>query len=119
MEVSKSTCIAMAVMIHLAKSDGKRETIKDIAKTLKINFHSTQKAVQALRKHGFVDTKYGVYGGIKLIGEPREITMGRIFLALEKMKYPRKELIWIFRIAYADWIRALNEQTLYDMLEAE
>lgn len=78
MRLTLHTDFALRVLIQVGLNDGKLTTINDIAKSFDISKHHLMKVVNDLGQKGYLDTVRGRNGGIRLMRQPREISIGQV-----------------------------------------
>jgi Rrf2 family nitric oxide-sensitive transcriptional repressor len=69
-------------LTHLAASE-KEGTSEDLARKLDIPFNHLAKLVQNLSRRGFLSTRRGKGGGLKLAVDPRDINVSAVIEAVE------------------------------------
>src|SRR5271166_3720041 len=84
MRLTLHTDFALRVLIHVGLNDGKLTTINDIAQSFGISKAHLMKVVNDLSQKGYLDTKRGRNGGIRLMREPRDINIGQVVRDTEK-----------------------------------
>ncbi len=82
MKLTRKADFAIRLLIHLA-SDSKESTSRALAKTLNIPFNHLAKIVHELSRHGFIITKKGKGGGLKLAKNPASINVYEVVSAIE------------------------------------
>ena len=78
MRLTLHTDYALRVLIQAGLNDGKLTTIKEIAQTFDISKAHLMKVVNDLSQKGYLDTVRGRNGGIRLMREPRDISIGQV-----------------------------------------
>jgi len=88
---SKATEYALNALVYLAGQPEKRQCgVNEIADALNIPQHFLGKILQDLRKHEFVISTRGRYGGFQLARSPEQIGVYDIVESLEEIqKYER------------------------------
>lgn len=84
MRVNRHTDYALRVLLYLAARPGERVTTDSLAQGYGISVHHLQKVVRALGELELLDLKRGVGGGVRLIPDPAEVTLGFVVRALEE-----------------------------------
>lgn len=82
--MSQSCKYGLRATVLLASMD--RDTyvsIRELSSELSISFHFLTKIFQKLNAAGFVESKKGVNGGVKLSGPPAQITFMDIVVAID------------------------------------
>jgi len=69
---------ALRVLTHVAVADGKLITISDVAKTFNISKQHLMKIVNKLSQKGYLHTRRGRGGGIRLRRPPADINIGQV-----------------------------------------
>ncbi len=82
MQITRHTDIALRLLMYLSVRP-QRVTIGDAAEGLRVSRHHLVKIAGRLGELGHLDVVRGNAGGICLAGDPRQITVGRIFRELE------------------------------------
>ena len=86
MRLSLQTDLALRSLMYLAANDGRtRVSTSQIAQRFRVSKFHLQKAVQALRKLGYVGSTSGRFGGLNLAVPASGIRIGRVVAALESM----------------------------------
>lgn len=84
MQVTRAADYAMRGMIYLAQQEsGKLSNIKEMADHENVPEKFMRKLIHILHKSGFIESKRGKYGGVKLLIEPEFITILDIYEAIE------------------------------------
>ena len=84
MRLTLHTDFALRVLIYVGLNDGELTTINDIAQSFGISKAHLMKVVNDLSQKGYLDTKRGRNGGIRLMREPRDINIGQVVRDTEK-----------------------------------
>ena len=74
---------ALRVLLYLRVAPGRRGSVGDIAAAHKISRNHLDKVVQRLAGAGLVETVRGRAGGVHLVRDPSEITVGEIMRTME------------------------------------
>lgn len=86
MRLSLQTDLALRSLMYLAANDGRsRVSTSHIAGRFGVSKFHLQKAVQALRKLGYVGSTSGRFGGLRLTMPASRIRIGTVMAALESM----------------------------------
>ncbi|MDD4160404.1 MAG: Rrf2 family transcriptional regulator [Synergistaceae bacterium] len=80
---SEATYIALHAMVLIAKKNGQRISIKDMAETICVSEAHLAKVVMRLAHTGFISTTRGPGGGAVLAKKPEEISFLDIVEAIE------------------------------------
>ncbi len=83
MQLSLHADYACRVLMYLATNQGEIASIQEIAESFDISENHLIKIVHQLGKRGFLVTKRGRGGGIRLARLPRDITIGHIVRQME------------------------------------
>src|SRR5215469_6024580 len=78
MRLTLYTDYALRVLIQVGLNEGKRSTIKDIARSFGISKPHLMKVVNDLSQKGYLETVRGRKGGIRLMREPQDINIGQV-----------------------------------------
>lgn len=78
MRLTVQTDYALRVLMHVAVHDGERPTIAQIAAAYGISRNHVMKVVHQLGLAGFLETRRGQGGGIRLARPAREIIVGDV-----------------------------------------
>jgi Rrf2 family nitric oxide-sensitive transcriptional repressor len=92
MELRQSTGHGIHVLILCAREPAAWIKVDLLARTLGLTATNTYKIVAMLKTRGFVVSKPGRTGGIRLAQPPADIDLGTIVVALERpqLRLPRK-----------------------------
>jgi len=82
MKITRASDYAIRLLAHLA-GDGEEWTSIELAKELDIPFNHLAKLVQIMSRRGYVITRKGKGGGLKLAQDPRRIDLAEIVEAVE------------------------------------
>jgi Rrf2 family transcriptional regulator, nitric oxide-sensitive transcriptional repressor len=86
LRLSLQTDLALRSLMYLAANDGRaRVSTSHIAQRFRVSKFHLQKAVQALRKLGYVGSTSGRFGGLSLAVPASGIRIGSVVAALESM----------------------------------
>ena len=87
LNVGEMGALALHVLLELAVlrkgSPEGRKTVQDIAAKLKASVHTLQKVTRRLIMMEMIEGTRGVNGGLKLIGNPRAITLLQVLEGVE------------------------------------
>ncbi len=82
MKITKASDYAIRLLTHLAAGE-KEGTSEEFARELDIPFNHLAKLVQNLSRRGFLITRKGRGGGLKLAADPQSINVGAVIEAVE------------------------------------
>jgi Rrf2 family transcriptional regulator, nitric oxide-sensitive transcriptional repressor len=74
---------ALRVLLYLRVAPGRRGSIAEIARAHRISRNHLDKVVQRMCSADLVATSRGRGGGVRLVRDPRTITVGDVFRAME------------------------------------
>jgi len=131
MRLTLHSDFALRVLIQVGLNDGKLTTINDIAASFDISKHHLMKVVNDLGQKGYLDTVRGRNGGIRLMREPREISIGQVVRDTEdnldvigclgQKGYCRIERVCVLRGVLRDatdaFMAVLDAHTLADLIK--
>ncbi|MBN1411472.1 MAG: Rrf2 family transcriptional regulator [Spirochaetales bacterium] len=80
---SESSLIAMHSLLLMAREPGKQLNTKEIAEKIAASENTVSKVLQRLVKDGLISSNRGPSGGFNLVSAPDNITLLRIFEAIE------------------------------------
>jgi Rrf2 family transcriptional regulator, nitric oxide-sensitive transcriptional repressor len=83
MRLTSHSDYALRVLMYLALSPGRRATVREIADAFHISQNHLAKVAQRLVRTGMVSSSAGRTGGLRLVVEPRDVTLGAIVRAAE------------------------------------
>lgn len=83
MQLSSFTDYTLRVLMHLAVSQGQTLTTRQITDVHRAKFNHLAKVTQWLVREGYVSSTRGRTGGLRLLKDPDEITVGQIVRSLE------------------------------------
>lgn len=84
MRLALHTDFALRTLMFLAtRGVGTRCKITDVAQFFRISSHHVAKVVNQLARLGFVRSIRGIGGGIELVRDPHEISIGEVVMAFE------------------------------------
>ncbi len=83
MQLTLHTDYALRTLIYLGCTDEPWVSVKTIAESYKISGHHLTKVAQQLAAEGYVESKAGRTGGIRLAKAPEEINIGQVVRQLE------------------------------------
>ena len=131
MRLTLYTDFALRVLIQVGLDDGKLTTINDIAQTFGISKPHLMKVVNYLSQRGYLYTVRGRNGGIRLMREPRHISIGQVVRdtedqldvigCLERGGYCPIQRVCVLRSALRDatqaFLAVLGTYTLADLIK--
>ena len=131
MRLTLHTDFALRILIQVGLNEGKLTTINDIAKSFDISKHHLMKVVNDLGQKDYLDTVRGRNGGIRLMREPREISVGQVVRDTEdnldiigclgERGYCRIERVCVLRGVLRDatdaFLAVLDGHTLADLIK--
>lgn len=82
MKITKASDFAIRLLTHLAAGE-KEGTSQELARKLDIPFNHLAKLVQNLSRRGFLITRRGKGGGLKLAVDPKKINLTEVIEAVE------------------------------------
>jgi Rrf2 family protein len=82
MNINRGSDFAIRLLAHLA-AEGKETTSAAAAKKVDVPLNHLAKLVQVLSRGGFVSTRKGKGGGLKLARDPRKINLAEVIEAVE------------------------------------
>lgn len=82
MKITRASDYAIRLLIHLA-STGAEGVSRELAEKIDVPFNHLAKLVQILARYGYLITKKGKGGGLKLAGDPRKINLAEVIEAVE------------------------------------
>lgn len=88
MRLTMHTDYALRTLIYLAIHREEWASANAIADAFKISRLHLGKVVQSLGRAGFVETRLGRRGGVKLVGEPQAIRIGDVVRSVESSLAP-------------------------------
>ena len=88
MRLTLQTDYALRTLVYLAAGNGDWPSVRVIAEAYDISRPHLVKVVQALGRAGFVETRPGRSGGVKLAKPPEEIVVGEVVRRLEPSLVP-------------------------------
>jgi len=83
MRLTAFTDFALRALMRMASEPGRGFTTDEIAHEFAISRHHLTKVVRDLAGAGFVETRRGAGGGMRLARPPSAITLGEVVRALE------------------------------------
>lgn len=90
MRLAAFTDYGLRVLMRLADKPDAMLTTSGIAEELRIPYNHLTKVVQDLAKGGYIVTRRGAGGGMRLARSPETITLGEVVRCLEQ-RYPLVE----------------------------
>ena len=82
MHITKFTDLAFRTLIYL-RSHRQNSTVAEMAKDMGSSKNHLSKVVHRLAKLGYIDSKKGKHGGIRLSSNVTELSLGKLFQELE------------------------------------
>lgn len=133
MRLTLNTDFSLRVLIHVGLCGGKLTTINDIAESFGISKEHLMKVVSALSQKGYLETVRGRNGGIRLMREPRHISIGQVVRdtenrlgvigCLERRGFCPIERACVLRSALQDatqaFLAVLDAYTLADLIKPQ
>jgi len=133
MHITKYTDYSVRILIYLAVHGGELCTISDIAKSYNISKNHLMKIVQELNTKGYLTAIRGKNGGLRLLGAPADINLGKLIRKIEGETNLVEcfgsdnqcviteccQLQHIFAEAQQSFYRTLEKYTLQDLIEGE
>jgi Rrf2 family nitric oxide-sensitive transcriptional repressor len=130
MRLTLHTDFALRVLVQVALGGGTLAKISDIAKSFDVSRNHLMKVVNDLGQRGYLETIRGRNGGIRLMGQPRDINIGDVVRdmedqlavigCLEKKGFCPIQRVCVLRGVLHDAIEAflavLDTQTLADLI---
>ncbi|MFW5816139.1 MAG: RrF2 family transcriptional regulator [Wenzhouxiangella sp.] len=83
MKLTQHADYGIRILTYLGLRSRTQSTVGEIAAAFDVSHHHLTKVVQQLVGHGFVESRRGKQGGLRLACSPREICIGRVIRALE------------------------------------
>ncbi len=83
LRISEAASLAMHTMVLLAATENRRWSIKQLAEKLDASGAHLSKVLQRLAHEGLVVSERGPKGGYSLAASPEEVTLLRIYEAIE------------------------------------
>jgi Rrf2 family nitric oxide-sensitive transcriptional repressor len=83
MQLTRHTDYALRLMICLAKAEGKRRSIAEVAEEQVISRAHLMKIANQLAHAGFIEATRGRGGGVQLAQPPSQINIGAVVAAME------------------------------------
>ena len=131
MQLSNFTDYSIRVLLYLSfLTDDERVTITQISEYYKISNNHLVKVVYNLSKFGYIETKQGKSGGIKLKIASKDINVGKLIRQVEQMELlncqPSTCKISQFCLlknylldAKEAFLKQLEQYTIYDLMVNE
>jgi Rrf2 family nitric oxide-sensitive transcriptional repressor len=88
MRLTLQTDYALRTLVYLAAGNGEWPSVRVIAEAYDISQPHLVKVVQALAREGFVETRPGRKGGVRLARSPDDIHIGDVVRRLEPSLVP-------------------------------
>jgi len=82
MKLTRATDYALRILTHLA-SGGEGATSEELAQKLDVPFNHAAKLVQVLARKGYLVTRKGKGGGLRLSVDPKKIDLSAVIEAIE------------------------------------
>lgn len=83
MHLTQQTDYGLRILLYLAARPEAHASVRQIAETFGISYNHLSKVARALHASGFVETKRGVRGGLRLARDPEQINVGDVVRRLE------------------------------------
>ena len=83
MKLTLQTDYALRILLYLANQGDTYVRLRDISDAYQVSHNHLIKVVQNIHQHGFVVTKPGRSGGMKLARLPQAISIGEVVSAVE------------------------------------
>lgn len=83
MRLTTRTNLAMRVLMACAVNEGVTLRTADIAARCNASVNHLLQVVNLLQEHGFIETIRGRAGGLRLVGPPGAMSIGRVFRVFE------------------------------------
>jgi Rrf2 family nitric oxide-sensitive transcriptional repressor len=83
MQLTRHTDYALRLLICLARADGERMAIAEVAQRQNISRTHLMKIANQLAHTGFIEATRGRGGGIRLARDPGQINIGAVIAAME------------------------------------
>lgn len=83
MQLTRHTDYALRLLICLARHQGDRRSIADVAEEQGISRTHLMKIANQLAHAGFIEATRGRSGGIRLAGDPARINIGAVIAEME------------------------------------
>ncbi len=83
MRLTLHTDYALRTLIYLATVDDDWPSVRAVAEAHRISRDHLGKVTQALSRHGYIETRSGRSGGMRLAMAPAEIVVGEVVRRLE------------------------------------
>ncbi|MBI5700395.1 Rrf2 family transcriptional regulator [Candidatus Saganbacteria bacterium] len=83
MKITRASDYAIRLLMHLAQEKDGEGRSEKIAKELGIPFNHLAKLVQILGRKGYLITRKGKGGGLKLALDPRKVNLAEVIEAIE------------------------------------
>ena len=134
MQLTQYSDYSMRVLIYLVQHKGKLCTIDEISDYYNISRNHLMKVVNHLVNAKFIESVRGRSGGIRLISDPREISIGAVIRSTEsgfnlvECFNPRKQdcaaipvckFNYILATAFQEFMKVLDNSTLADALQTK
>ncbi|MFH1173255.1 MAG: Rrf2 family transcriptional regulator [bacterium] len=82
MKLTRAADYAIRLLTHLSANGGEG-TALELAKEIDVPFNHLAKLVPILSRHGYIVTKKGKGGGLKLAKDPKQIDLAELVAAIE------------------------------------
>ncbi len=83
MHLTQYSGYGLRVLVYVGLQDDRLSTIAEIAEAYDVSKNHLMKVVQQLAAEGFVFTKRGKNGGIRLASSPEKVSVGQVVRKLE------------------------------------
>lgn len=76
--LNKNTDYAVRALMYLAKNNDRYSSSRDVALYVNIPLSFVRRILQELRQNGYLETKEGIHGGVKLTHAASSISLRRV-----------------------------------------
>lgn len=84
MQLTQQTDYALRMLMHLSVHPGEDWVpVGQIAESLQLSSHHLLKVARRLAEHGWLETRRGVSGGVRLAIDPGELRIGEVVRRIE------------------------------------
>ncbi|MCH9649787.1 MAG: Rrf2 family transcriptional regulator [Deltaproteobacteria bacterium] len=83
MQLSRFSDYALRTLMYLACAPDGPTSVGQLSQVHGISFHHLAKTAQALAQRGWIETRRGRTGGLRLAISPSDLTVGRVIRELE------------------------------------
>ncbi len=132
MRLTKQTDYSLRVLMHLALLPDEKHTVRSLSERYRISRNHLMKVVNRLARLGYVKTERGRVGGLRLARPSAAIRIGAVVGDIEPtlnvidcdagegcLLQPACKLRYALKDASRNFIRALNNHTLADLVANE